>query len=462
MTHPAFDEMRTLVGGEHVIADPRRWGARWTDWGPYRAPRSDLVVRPGTVAEVARVLAVANRAGWPVTTRGGGVSMTGFIPVEDPAAITLDTRRLNRIVAVDTEDMVVTAEAGISMAELEAAVEEKGCYVPTVVVPAAYVTLGGVLSGVVGGGLPVRGALIGTLEASLVSLAVVVAEGRVLQTAVSGPHGRAASDVIRGAGGPDLAGLFVGDGGVFGVKVEATLRIFPHPSCTAGGRWRFGSMGAARQALEAISALAHPPYTDLYVRGDVEPALLFATEGPTADVVAANVDMVAAVCRAAGGRPASDAEAADAEGRARGTSLRGDEYVRRPAAIVAFLCPRSRFAAVHDSMTAFLDDELRARGLDDRGVRYTVAFRPHLRSAIYEVLSIEYDPADPFARREVADLTGRAYERVVALGGHPEPRQGGASVALAASWPPEHRAMLGAVKRVLDPNRILNRGVWGL
>lgn len=461
MPSAVVDAMNDLLGPEHVVTDPAARPEYGFRWSPHATGDPGVIVRPAGSTEVQAVLATANASGWTVATRGGGVAMTGATPTPRPPTITLDTTRLDRLVAVDIEHMAVTAEAGITMDALERAAAAHGCVVPTVVVPARYVTLGGVLSGVVGGGLPMGGAVLGTLQDHLLALTVVLADGTVVRTAGTPDSSGPATDLLRGACGPDLAGLFVGDAGTFGVKVEATLRMFPAPACTGGGAWLFPSVDAAWLALEAISARSEPPYTDLYLRDGPDPVLLLAADGPTRAVVMAKIAAVDAACSTVGGRPAPEDIAATAEGRARGDALRVDDYVRRPTAIVAYLCPRAGFASLHRLLAERLDRALRVGGLGERGVRHSVGVRPHLRTAIYEVVSLDYDPGAGIDD-EVAELAIDCYRLVADCGGWPEPHQGLASIAIAERWPEGYGRTMGALKAALDPNRVLNPGAWGL
>ena len=111
------------------------------------------MVRPGAVEEVGEVLKVANCTATPVTARGGGFSLTGFLQSGD--SIVVDLKRLNQVLDIDEVNLTVTAQCGIIMKALHDACAERGYYVHTVGIPIAYTTLGGVLSGVQGGGYPV-------------------------------------------------------------------------------------------------------------------------------------------------------------------------------------------------------------------------------------------------------------------------------------------------------------------
>ena len=85
-----------------------------------------------------------------------------------------------------------------------------------------------------------------------------------------------------------------------------------------------------------------------------------------------------------------------------------------------------------------------------------------MRNAIYATMSIIYDEDESGSREACLNLQKRAYEKVVALGASPEPHQGFAASANTLGWSEPLRSFTKDLKRTLDPNDILNRGLWGL
>ena len=132
------------------------------DKSPFPEIEPGVVVRPGAVEEVTAVLELANRTGTPVMARGGGFSLTGYAYTGPGLDIILDSRRMNAVLEIDEVNMTATAEGGIIMKDLHTQVANRGFHVHTVGIPIAYTTLGGVLSGVQGGGYPVTMAVSGT------------------------------------------------------------------------------------------------------------------------------------------------------------------------------------------------------------------------------------------------------------------------------------------------------------
>src|SRR5215831_2715470 len=103
------------------------------------------VVLPGSVDEVARVMSTAAAAGVPVIPWGGGTQMSQGAPPRD-GALVVGLRRLNRVVEHEPGDLTATAEAGISLDALQAALGTRGQWLPLDPPAPGEATLGGVLA----------------------------------------------------------------------------------------------------------------------------------------------------------------------------------------------------------------------------------------------------------------------------------------------------------------------------
>src|SRR5215207_923622 len=113
--HPLAAELVAALGANNVLQDDTQIAPYRRDRSPYPEIDPGIVVTPGSVDEISQVLQLANRSRNPVVVRGGGFSMTGFLPQPPGQAIVLDTRRLNRVLEIDEVNMTVTAEAGVIM-----------------------------------------------------------------------------------------------------------------------------------------------------------------------------------------------------------------------------------------------------------------------------------------------------------------------------------------------------------
>ena len=217
--------LAAIVGDDHVSDDDVALRLHSEDIWTVSSHVAALIVSPGTVDELSAAVAVAVRAGYAIAPRGAGMSYTsGYIPTDD-RTVSLDMRRLDRVLRVSPEDMTVTVEAGCTWVALNAALEPHGLRTP----------FWGPMSGIystIGGGLSNLNAMFGaghygTSSESVVALTVVLADGQALRTGARGADG---DTPFYRHYGPDLTGLFCGDSGTLGIKAQVTLRLIRAPA----------------------------------------------------------------------------------------------------------------------------------------------------------------------------------------------------------------------------------------
>lgn len=237
-----------IVGAEHVTTDEATLRLFSEDiWS--RADHVVLLsVAPANTAELAAVVAAANDAGVDIAPRGAGMSYTSSYTPATASTITLDTRRMDRVLRVSPEDMTVTVEAGCTWLALNEALKPHGLRTP----------FWGPMSGIhstIGGGLSQLNAMFGaghygTSSESVVAITMVLADGRTLRTGARGPDGD--TPHYRHYG-PDLAGLFMGDSGTLGIKAEITLRLIRTPAFEDSVSFSFKSGEIMLQALAEMT-----------------------------------------------------------------------------------------------------------------------------------------------------------------------------------------------------------------
>ncbi|MFW9826877.1 MAG: FAD-binding oxidoreductase [Candidatus Thorarchaeota archaeon] len=187
----------------------------------------DMVIRPKDAQEVSEILKIANEENVAVIPRGAGIcEFGGSKPIGDNG-ILLDLKRMNKILDLNEENLIVTVEAGISWAKLNDYLCHYGLYT-------GCMGPGSGMSASIGGGIShhsVGGggcAKYGSCTNQLVSLEVVLPTGEIIET---GSQSNIFSELPfnRYGNGPDLSGLFCGDNGIFGVKTKVSLQVFPKP-----------------------------------------------------------------------------------------------------------------------------------------------------------------------------------------------------------------------------------------
>lgn len=213
-------ELAEIVGHEHVsVAESDKliystdWAwmpQMWLDRGKPLTP-PDYIVHPGSAEEISEIMDVANKYRIPVVPWGGGSgSQGGALPIF--GGILLDTKRMNRIIEINEKAMSVTAQAGINIAQLEWAVNEKGLMFPHYAASSNCATLGGALAPRGTGTISTK---YGKAEDMVLSMQAVLPTGEIVRTPPVPQH----------AAGPDWWRLFLGAEGTLGVITEATMRL---------------------------------------------------------------------------------------------------------------------------------------------------------------------------------------------------------------------------------------------
>jgi D-lactate dehydrogenase (cytochrome) len=241
------DRLAQLIGADYVARDEDTRRAMSEDVFS-QGGVAGLVVAPANLDELSQVLEAAHQAGAIIVPRGGGMSYTSGFVTEQAGAVVIDMRRMDQILSVSAEDMLVTVQAGATWASLQAALTPLGLRTPF------WGPLSG-LSSTIGGGLSQLNAFFGagiwgTTSESVTCLTVVLADGSILRTGSAGTKG--GSPFFKHYG-PDLAGLFCGDCGALGIKAEITLRLIPAPAHEAHLSFAMPDLASTARATAAVA-----------------------------------------------------------------------------------------------------------------------------------------------------------------------------------------------------------------
>ncbi len=224
MSESAIGFLTSLLGAARVSTSAADLAYFSTDIAGEATLAPVMVVRPGGLDDVGRVVKLLTDLNIAIVPRGGGFSAHGGYQAEVPNAI-LDLSDLNRIVDINEADRFVTVEAGCTWAALNAALLPLGLRTPFFgPLTGQASTIGGAASSnawFFGSGAH------GTMADNVIGLDVVLADGSLVQTGAAAAEGRA--PFLRHFG-PDLTGMFLGDCGAFGLKVRVTLPLIARPA----------------------------------------------------------------------------------------------------------------------------------------------------------------------------------------------------------------------------------------
>lgn len=302
------DQLSALLDQPGAVSDSAEdLDARAFDWWPVLTKarqqgrvdhRADLVVFPTTTDDVVRVMRWANASSTPVVARGLGSSVVGG-PLATRGGICLDMCRMNRVLSVDTTDMLVSVEAGKNGGELEDELAARG------------LTLGhspqSLYRSTVGGWVATRAtgqfsSKFGGIEHLVAGFTAVMADGSVVRF---GPWPRMAV-------GPDLRHLVLGSEGCIAVVTEVTLKCFPASQARGFDTQTFPDLASGLAAMrELMQARLTPSLLRFYDVAEARhamkdpafasPVMFLGSEGHPR-MVEAETQCLAEICRRHGGQ----------------------------------------------------------------------------------------------------------------------------------------------------------------
>ena len=205
----------------------------------YRA-RPAVVVLAETQDEVIATVRACHRYGVPFVARGSGTSLSGgSLPVEDGVVIALN--RLDRILSLDPQRRIAVVEPGVINLDVSKAAAPYGLYYAPDPSSQLICTIGGNLAFNSGGAHCLK---YGMTANHVLGIKAVLPDGEVVQL------GGDSLETV----GPDVAGVFVGSEGLFGVALEITLRLMPRPEMYKTVLAAYHSLTAAGDAVSQVVA----------------------------------------------------------------------------------------------------------------------------------------------------------------------------------------------------------------
>jgi D-lactate dehydrogenase (cytochrome) len=220
--------------GERVVTSRavREQHANTLTWVENQPP--DVVVFPETTEEVSEIVRICAREKMPVIPFGTGTSFEGHTNAPF-GGVSVDTSRMNAVVAVHAEDLDCVVQPGITRKALNEHLRDMGLFFP--IDPGADASIGGMAGTRASGTNAVR---YGTMKDNILALTAVMPNGEIVRTS------RRAK---KSSAGYDLTRLMIGSEGTLGIITEITLKLHGIPEAIAGGICPFNSI---REACEAV------------------------------------------------------------------------------------------------------------------------------------------------------------------------------------------------------------------
>ncbi|MEN6368406.1 MAG: FAD-binding oxidoreductase [Thermotogota bacterium] len=454
--------LAAIVGREHVsdrFVDRLCYSR---DCGPDKAGVPAVVVRPASTEEVVEVVKFANANRHRIFTRGRATTFLGS-GVKD-GVILLETTRMNHVETVDLQAGYVVAQCGAIWHGIDADLKRRGY---ELAVPGG----GGLFSCTIGGTVAVNAIPHGATEYGMtgdhvLALEVVLPKGDVVRT---GSWSNPASEPIeRNANAADLAGLFIGSYGIFGIITRVVYRVRRVPEVEA---FRFYAFDDHRDAIDAAGGIQARGAATFVVglfggpkpTGEEGDAFLHVVVRDRVSAAEARVREAEAICESHRGRPRP------AEGTRHYWQDHMYSWLRNtgPSSYYSdrpFFCPEVAGFVSTDGLKTAVElfrtmKKDRESDFETYGIRVKGVDAYFARNGAYLWIDTLYDERRDDAWTYGLKLRAEMAERMFTEG---RMSPGGLGAGIAPHIMPKlgpAGELLRSMKRTLDPNGILNPGL---
>jgi len=444
-------ELKALLG-ERVSTSSavREHHGKDESYFPYALP--DVVVFVESTEEVRDVVNICRRHRVPMIPFGVGTSLEGHILAVE-GGVSIDLSRMNKVLQVHEADLDAVVQAGVTRKQLNEYIKHTGLFFP--VDPGADATLGGMAATRASGTNAVR---YGTMRENVLSLKVVLADGRVIQTSTRSK---------KSAAGYDLTRLFVGSEGTLGIITEVTVRLYPVQEAMSAAVCAFESVdGCTNTVIQTIQAGIPVARCDIVCEKTVgainkfkktsyrvAPTVFFEFHGSKSSVVE-QAEAVQAIAKEHGGM--DFVWATKPEERTQLWQARHDAYFAclqiRPGsrAVSTDVCvPISRLAeCVRETMQ------------DVQSYIAPVPLLGHIGDGNFHLMFL-VDPAKPEETELAKKFNKRLIERALAMEGTCTGEHGvgmGKMGSLRMELGDDVMDVMRDIKKTLDPDNLMNPG----
>ena len=422
------------------------------DEGSIAAPPPAAVVFAESTQDVQDAVKLCDQYSVPVIAYGAGSSLEGHL-LAVQGGITVDVSRMNQVLSVNTEDLTITVQPGITRKALNDAIKDTGFFFP--IDPGADASIGGMTSTRASGTNAVR---YGTMRENVLALEVVTANGDLIRTG---------NRAKKSAAGYDLTRLMIGSEGTLGIFTEITLRIYPLPEAVSAAICSFPTIEAAVRTVIQTIQMGIPiarvelidvnsvrmvnAYSKLELRE--EPMLLMEFHGSPAGVKE-QAEMVQDLANEFGGNAFEWAERP--EDRTRLFTARHNAYFAAVSSVPGCRCiTTDACVPISHLADALLECVTEA---DASGTPYFLV--GHVGDGNFH-FGYLIDPDNDAQRQQAEALNHTLVARAIALGGTCTGEHGigvHKQGFLLEEAGDDAVAMMRAIKQALDPKNILNPG----
>jgi glycolate oxidase len=457
VTPEILSSLRAIVGPDNVLTDPERLEPYAHDETVGLRADPEVVVYAGSAGQVSQIFQLAQQERVPVTPRGAGQGLSGgAVPVH--GGIVLSLEKMNRILEIDKDNLMVVLEPGVFTGDLHRAVEAEGLFYPPDPASQDSCTIGGNVAENAGGPRAVK---YGVTKDFVYGLEAVLPSGEIIECG-----GKLVKDVT----GYNLVQLLVGSEGTLAVVTKIILRLLPLPPVRVDLLVPFDDFAAAAETVSDIIARCIVPTTIEFMDygsiqaverllekdlpyNDAAAHLLIQLDGKRQEEVDADMEIVGDICLDRGARDvlvATDRATRDRLWEARRMIIEAINHASPVNHMEDVVVPRSQIPIL-------------LRGVQEITGRYGVGVINfgHAGDGNVHVNVLKGDLGEGQWEEIVPAISSEIYQLALSLGGMITGEHGiGASRRqyLVMALGETQVEVLKGIKRAFDPNGILNPG----
>ena len=245
ITQQHISRFKTIIGAGNVLEDEESRLHYGHDETEALSFPPEVVLRPRTAIEISEILKICNAESIPVTPRGAGTGLSGGA-LPHLGGVLLSTERMNSILQIDEQNLQITTEPGVVTEALQNAVKAKGLFYPPDPASRGSCFIGGNIAENSGGPKAVK---YGVVKDYVLNLEIVLPNGEIMWTG---------ANVLKNVTGYNLTQLIVGSEGTLAIVTKIVLKLIPLPKYDLLMLAPFQSL---EKACEAVSAIFRAGFT---------------------------------------------------------------------------------------------------------------------------------------------------------------------------------------------------------
>lgn len=246
LTNEIIDSFKKICGNEYVITNDEEKEKFTHDQTESLRFMPQVVIRARTAEEISNVLKICNQSLIPVTPRGAGTGLSGGA-LPNLGGVVITTERMNSILEIDEQNLQVITEPGVITEELQNAVKAKKLFYPPDPASKGSCFIGGNISEGSGGPKAVK---YGVVKDYVLNLEVVLPSGEIMWTG---------ANVLKNSTGYNLTQLVVGSEGTLCFVTKIVLKLIPYPEHDLLMLVPFKDVEKASEAVSAIFRAGYTP-----------------------------------------------------------------------------------------------------------------------------------------------------------------------------------------------------------